>query len=221
VAAQAKPVPEPGKLIPGWVVATSIGLRNTLVCTPFWFRPDGTVYFGNPNGAATDADFAALQKSEPAKCGTYHIDGAEITLQSNGGEPVTLPYNKYSIGSGFLYSVHYFTPDEKLDGVWLTGTKVVAGAANAAASSTWVFRPDGTFNTLDVAAITNASLTRKGGAETGQAARNHGTYAFTGHQITLKFADGTSKTVDTFGTDVKPNKPYILGIDGHTFHNAK
>ena len=81
---------------------------------------------------------------------------------------------------------------------------------NVAASTTWVFRPDGTFDNGNAAIVGDA----------GKASANHGTYEFTGHQMTLKFADGTNKTVDTFGTDEKP-KPYILGIDGNTYHGVK
>ena len=45
---------------------------------------------------------------------------------------------------------------------------------------------------------------------------NQGTYEFTRHQLKLKYDDGTTKTVDAFGTDDK-DKPPFLGIDGKLY----
>jgi hypothetical protein len=223
-AAAAKPVspppkveikldarPQPGRHIQEWIGVSAFGYGGGLRWTFYWFRPDGTFYSGSPNGATSQADFAALEKSDPGNCGTYGIAGEELTLQRNGGEPHKVKYNGTSLGDGVIRAVYYIAPGHKLDGTWTSGISVRAGNMNVTNSSDWVFRRDGTFNNGSVAAVGNRN------GEAGKGNSNQGTYQFTGHQLVLKYDNGTTKSVDTFGTDNK-DRPDFLGIDGSIYN---
>jgi hypothetical protein len=205
--------PQEGKHVQGWIAVTTIGYGGGLICDYYWFRPDGGVYFGVPNGASTDADYAALQKSEPANCGTHGIVGGDMTLQRNGQKPVKTNFGGGVLGGGVVRGVWYFTKGQRLEGMWENGNSI-HGRLNIAASADWTFHADGTFDNGSVAIIGNRN------GDTGKAVSNKGTYELDGHVLTLKYDDGTTKTAETFGTDDKA-KPYILGIDGVGYHNVK
>ena len=200
----------------GWFVKTEITRYSSrLRCTYYLFFPSGHVYFGNPP-AGNSADYAKLYAAHPENCGTYTLAGEKLTLKrNNGSAPEEHTYSPNGGGimdSSPLSPVFYLADGTRLDGSWGIDTAVTGTNYTASASTTFKFHRDGSFEGSGHAGYDGRDAT------SGSSTNGKGTYEFKGGKVIIKYSDGTTKSLDAFGTDRK-DVPRILVIDGIEYNN--
>jgi hypothetical protein len=143
------------------------------------FSPDGHVYEGCPaNGRLDHFDFAAAAIREPAKTGTYRVNGDRIEFVWGGGrKPESSPLRFTSDEVEFL-NEHWTRADTGAgikNATWLIGAfwYQIGGAVGGVSgiSQNWyTFRSDGTFESAgSSAALTNAPVPQANRSRANQA----------------------------------------------------
>lgn len=158
--------------------------------THYFFLPDGRYLAGVPEGGV---DAAGLEKAcaQPRNaCGTYRAANGQITLTPHKGRAETLAFERAPDGHlkiGGLFAKHAdpFPAGAKLDGTYSR----IGNAGGVSAASTYVFKPDGTFSTSSLGAVT----TREGTGKAQSAAS--GTYRLAGNVLELAAAGETRRVV--------------------------
>jgi hypothetical protein len=180
-----------------------------------WFFTKEGRFSRSPSGGfafKTLADGPA-RKSD----GTYWIEGDKIFLQWADGSTTTeyefaRKGGEITLGGIGCTPVEGFKSGWRFDGEYEGGASIGGGALSA--STTLVFRKDGTFTRGSVASIssTSAGSTISGGAQ-GQGA---GTYAFDGHTLTLTHTGEAAQTftVFAFGDKDAAGRPEYIYRDG-------
>ena len=211
------------RTLDGWFAKTELVFFGGahIRSTPYWFRPDGAVYFGNPPAGLGAADFAAVLKSDPNHCGTYQITGERLLLVKAGAAPEE---HTYSPGAGGvmdaspLSRIYRFRDGARLGGTWETSTSSTFGGVHAVSASTWIFRPDGTFELRSYGGVETTKTKGTDGAAPGQAVGHtetieSGTSEFSGTLLKVRAPDGRTEVHTAFGVSSEES-PRILTIDG-------
>jgi hypothetical protein len=176
----------------------------------YFFLPAGRYLAAVPDGELSAAGLDRACSKAPAKCGTYAVQGANLVLTPSQGKAETLsleksPNGDLKIGGLFAKRVTPFPAGSKLDGTYSR----VASAGRVSAARTYSFRPDGTFSTSGLGAVTTErGVGKSQSAETG-------TYRLSGNVLELVAGGQTTRVIaypyDLGGGDVR------LNLDGVFF----
>jgi hypothetical protein len=156
----------------------------------YFFAPNGR-YIGNVPDGTLDAAGMDRACAQPRKvCGTYQIAGAQLMLSPANGRPETHPFERGADGNLkidglFAKHVDKFPAGTKLDGKYSRS----AGAGAVSAASTFIFKPDGSFSTTSLGAVT----TQQGVGKSESAA--NGTYRLAGNTLELSSGGDTKRVV--------------------------
>ena len=218
------------RTLDGWFAKTELVYFGGahIRSTPYWFRPDGNVYFGNPPAGLGAADFTAVMKSDPTNCGTYRIIGEQLTLTKAGAEPEEHTYSPGAGGvmdSSPLSRIYRFRDGARLEGTWETSTSSTFGGVHAVGANTWVFRKDGTFEHRSYGGVETTKTRGTDGAAPGQAVGltetiTAGTYEFAGGKLKLTAPDGRTETRTASGVSSEES-PRILTLDGADLNHTQ
>jgi hypothetical protein len=157
----------------------------------YFFLPDGRYLNGVPDGGLTPADLErACAKTLKDYCGTYKLSDGSLVLTPRQGHSESLTFERTSdgnltLGGRFAKHVSSFPADAKLDGKYSRNNS--AGPVSYAESYT--FRPDGTFSTSSLGAVTTET-----GAKKSEAAGT-GIYRLNGNVLELTANGNTSRIV--------------------------
>jgi hypothetical protein len=156
----------------------------------YYFLPDGRYLTDVPDGELTAAGVDRACVKAPAKCGRYALQGANLLLTPSAGKPATLALEKAANGDLkidglFAKRVASFPAGAKLDGTYSR----IGSAGRVSAARTYAFRPDGTFSTSGLGAVS----TERG---VGQSQSSEaGTYRLNGNVLELTAGGKTTRLV--------------------------
>jgi hypothetical protein len=156
----------------------------------YFFTPDGRYLNDVPSGTLDGAGLERACAKARDSCGTYKVHGSQLTLTPNKGGPETVEIERIAggnlnIGGRFAKHAEKFPPGTRLDGKYSRS----AGAGAVSAASTFTFKPDGTFSTTSLGAVT----TEQGVGKSERAAQ--GAYRLAGNTLELSTDAGNKKIV--------------------------
>ena len=156
----------------------------------YFFLPDGRYVTDVPDGELTATGLDRACAKTPARCGRYALQGANLLLTPSNGKPSTLsvekaPNGDLKIDGLFAKRVASFPAGAKLDGTYSR----IGSAGRVSAARTYAFRPDGTFSTSGLGAVS----TERG---VGQSQSSEaGTYRLNGNVLDLTAGGKTTRLV--------------------------
>jgi len=173
----------------------------------YFFTPGGRYLNTVPSGTLDVAGMDRACAEARNTCGTYRAAGSQLILKPAKGSPQTVELERSADGNlkiGGLFAKHVdkFPPGAKLDGRY--GRSAGAGAVSAASSFT--FKPDGTYSTTSLGAVT----TQQGVGKSERA--SSGAYRLAGNTLELS-ADGAINRVVAYPYDLGKGD-IRLNIDG-------
>jgi hypothetical protein len=205
----------------GCYVKTEMNVYSSqLKCTYYWFRGDGRVYFGIPPAGMGDADFSALQKSDPNNCGTYTVKGEKLTMQRNGGAAEDHTYTPDAGGmmdSEPLQNVWRFKDGATLEGKWGIDMAIPlfgGGGGSASSSTTWQFHSDGSFEGSGHAGVDTKQATGM------QTSNGKGKYEFADNKLKITYNEGTTKSFNAMAVG-SSTAPSIFILDGTAYNQER
>ncbi|MCW5550370.1 MAG: hypothetical protein KIT44_15515 [Opitutaceae bacterium] len=191
----------------------------TLSNQAWFFTKDGR-FSKAPAGGFSFKDFAVKAPTD----GSYWIDGGKITLAyADGSAPVSYDFKDKGdelVWGGLGSSrVEGFRKGWRFDGEYEGGASIGGGAVMA--SSTLVFRRDGTFARESVANVSGTS--DRSVVTAGTTGASAGTYEFDGFTLTLRSngEPARSYTVLAFGDKDEAGRPEYLYRDGTMMRRQK
>ena len=146
----------------------------------YFFLPDGRYLTDVPDGELSAAGLDRACAKTPAKCGRYVLQGANLLLTPLSGKPSTLSVEKgangdLKIDGVFAKRVAGFPAGAKLDGTYSR----IGSAGRVSAARSYTFRPDGTFSTAGLGAVSTEQGVGK--SQSSEA----GTYRMNGNVLEL------------------------------------
>lgn len=189
------------------------GTRLSLTNEAWFFSKDGR-FSKSPEGGFALDDLEST-KAPRKTDGSYWIKDGTITLAwADGSTPTEESFARedgaFTIGGSGLSRVKGFKQGWRFDGVYEGGASITGMAA----SSTLVFRKDGTVGNSSVATFsTTSDVSTVSGGSQGESA---GTYVFDGFTLTLNLGDGGEKkyTVFAFSDEDAEGRPLYLYSEG-------
>jgi hypothetical protein len=156
----------------------------------YFFLPDGRYLTDVPDGEVTAVGLDRACVKAPAKCGRYTLQGANLLLTPSTGKPAALSVERAADGDlkidgVFAKRVGSFPAGAKLDGTYSR----IGSAGRVSAARTYIFRPDGTFSTSGLGAVSTEQGVGK--SQSSEA----GTYRLNGNVLELVAGGKTTRIV--------------------------
>ena len=164
--------------------------------THYFFTPDGQYLKDVPEGGLSVADLARTCTKTPTDCGTYKIAANNLVLSPRKGQPETLTLERSADGNLklnglFAKRVDKFPAGAKLDGTYSR----IGNAGSVSAAQSYTFKPDGTFTSSALGAVSTSQ-------GTGQSqSSSSGTYRLNGNTLELA-ANGQTTALVAYPYDV-------------------
>ncbi|HEX6915124.1 MAG TPA: hypothetical protein VF145_07770, partial [Chitinophagaceae bacterium] len=151
----------------------------------------------NPKHGVNPVDWLKEKQDNAKNTGTYKVAGNKINITWNDGKTASWSVEKkdgkYSAIDGGITTIQKGMPaNYRIEGKYASSIVL----PNVAATTTLVFKKDGTFTSSNYGTVTTPDVT--GSSEKSKT----GTYDITGNTLTMKFPDGkVEKSVITIWDD--------------------
>lgn len=206
-----------------WLRTESFFWGNSLSLTNhvWFFTANGRVARA-PAGGFDPVAFAAADTTAYAVAGVYRVDGDKLIVHwAKDDHPTDYAFERQDDGSIKISGIGC-TPVRPLPHDWRFSGTFSGGVSGggASASSTLVFRSDGSFTRSSAASISTES--RESVVSAGSTSGAAGSYAFDGFTLRLVETDGTviQHTVAAFGAADAAGLPEYLYLDGRMMERS-
>ena len=139
----------------------------------------------NPKHGVNPVDWAKEKQDNAKYTGTYKIEGDKLNISWSDGKTASWSLEKkdgeYSIIDGGITTKQEGLPEDyRIEGQYASSVVL----PNVAATSTLVFKKDGTFTSSNYGTVSTHDVSGE------SKSANTGTYQISGNTLTMKFPDG-------------------------------